>query len=83
MPIMFLYEIILIIAYHLKSCKKKIVKLFVYATLLEHLTCMTWEIILENQEIGNMDSILVYCKPNVTLVKKNYYPLLVMFLVCL
>ena len=41
---MFLYEIILIVTYHLKSCKKKkkkIVKLVVYATLLEHLTCMT------------------------------------------
>ena len=63
MPIMFLYEIILFITYHLKSCKKKkkkkIVKLFVYAALLEHLTCMTWEIILENQKIGNMDSLFL------------------------
>ena len=71
MPIMFLYEIILIITYTSKVVKKKIVKLFVYAALLEHLTCTTWEIILENQEIGNMDSILVYCIPDVTLVKKN------------
>ena len=60
MPIIFLYEIILFITYHLKSCKiKKIVKLFVYAALLEHLTCMTSEIILENQKIDNMDSLVL------------------------
>ena len=72
MPIMFLYEIILIITCHLKFCKKKIVKLFVYAALLEQLTCMTWKIILENQKIGNMYSLYLCIVCKMLPLVKNY-----------